>query len=79
LDDLAASSIVVLPKILTADLSKLSGVPDKVEGLVVLDQTTVAIVSDNDFDIGKFDEHGNNVGQGVKTKVVVIGLPQPLP
>ena len=79
LDDLAASSIVVLPKILAADLSKLSGVPDKVEGLVVLDQTTVAIVSDNDFDIGKFDEHGNNVGPGVKTKIVVIGLPQPLP
>jgi Esterase-like activity of phytase len=79
LDDLAASSIVVLPKILVADLSKLSGVPDKVEGLVVLDQTTVAIVSDNDFDIGKFDENGANIGEGVKTKIVVIGLPQPLP
>jgi hypothetical protein len=78
LDDLAASNIVVLPKILVADLSKLPGVPDKVEGLVVLDQITVAIVSDNDFDIGKFDKNGNNVGEGVKTKIVVIGLPQPL-
>jgi hypothetical protein len=56
-----------------------SGVPDKVEGLVVLDQTVLAIVSDNDFDIGKFDENGNNVGEGVKTKIVVIGLPKPLP
>jgi Esterase-like activity of phytase len=79
LDDLAASSIVVLPKILVADLSKLPGVPDKVEGLVVLDQITVAIVSDNDFDIGKFDENGDNVGEGVKTKIMVIALPQPLP
>jgi Esterase-like activity of phytase len=79
LDDLAASSVVVLPKILVADLSKLPGVPDKVEGLVVLDRLTVAIVSDNDFDIGKFDDNGNNVGQGVKTKIVVIGLPRPLP
>ena len=79
LEDLAPSSIVALPKTLVADLSKLPGVPDKVEGLVVLDQTTVAIVSDNDFDIGTFDENGNNVGPGVKTKIVVIGLPKPLP
>jgi hypothetical protein len=79
LDDLAASRIVALPKTLVADLSKLPGLPDKVEGLGVLDQTTVAIVSDNDFDVGTFDEHGNNVGPGVKTKIVVIGLPQPLP
>ena len=78
-DNLAASSIVALPKTLVADLSKLPGMPDKVEGLVVLDQITVAIVSDNDFDIGEFDENGNNVGEGVKTKIVVIGLPQPLP
>src|SRR5262245_6065291 len=79
LDDLAASSIVALPKTLVADLSKLPGVPDKVEGLVVLDQTTVAIVSDNDFDIGTSDENGNNVGPGVKTKIVVIGLAKLLP
>jgi hypothetical protein len=78
-DSIAARSIVVLPKILAADLSKRSGLPDKVEGLVVLDQTPVAIVSDNDFDIGTFDERGNNIGEGVKTKIVVIGLPQPLP
>jgi hypothetical protein len=47
--------------------------------LVVLDQTTVAVVSDNDFDIGKFDENGDNVGEGAKTKIVVIGIPKPLP
>jgi hypothetical protein len=79
LADPAASSIIALPKVPVADLSKLPGVPDKVEGLVVLDQITVAIVSDNDFDIGKFDENGNNVGEGVKTKIVVVGLPKPLP
>jgi hypothetical protein len=79
LDDPAASNLVVLPKMQVADLSKLSAVPDKVEGLVVLDQTTVAIVSDNDFDIGKFDENGDNVGEGVKTNIVVIGLLKALP
>jgi hypothetical protein len=79
LDHLGASSIAVLPKTLVADLSKLPGVPDKVEGLVVLDQITVTIVNDNDFDIGKLDENGDNVGEGAKTKIVVIGLPQPLP
>jgi hypothetical protein len=79
LEDLTPSRIVALPKTLVADLSKLPDVPDKVEGLVVLDQTTVAVVNDNDFDIGMFDENGNNVGPGVKTKTVVIGLPHPLP
>jgi Esterase-like activity of phytase len=79
LEDLAAASIVALPKTLMADLSRQPGIPDKVEGLVVLDRITVAIVSDNDFDIGKFDENGDNVGEGVKTKIVMIGLPKPLP
>jgi Esterase-like activity of phytase len=79
LEDLAPSGIVALPKTLVTDLSTLPGIPDKVEGLAVLDRTTVAIVGDNDFDIGTFDENGNNVGPGVKTKIMVIGLPQPLP
>jgi Esterase-like activity of phytase len=79
LDDLAASNIVALPKTLVADLSKLAGMPKKIEGLMVLDQVTVAIVSDNDLDVGTFDERGNNVGEGVKTKIVRIGLAKPLP
>ena len=72
------SRIVALPKTLMVDLSMLPGTPDKVEGLVVLDSTTVAIINDNDFDIGTFDENGNNVGPGVKTKIVVIRLSRPL-
>ena len=79
LEDPAPSGITPLPKTLVADLSKLPGIPDKVEGLAVLNRTTVAIIGDNDFDVGTFDEHGNNVGPGVKTKIMVIGLPQALP
>jgi hypothetical protein len=79
LKDLAPSGIMALPKTLVADLLKLPGIPDKVEGLAVLNRTTVAIIGDNDFDVGTFDESGNNVGPGVKTKIMVIGLPQALP
>jgi hypothetical protein len=79
LEDLAPSGIMALPKTLVADLSKLPGIPDKVEGMAVLDRSIVAIVGDNDFDVGTFDENGNNVGSGVKTKIIIIGLAKPLP
>lgn len=81
LDDPANSDIRVLPKTLVVDLSALKGVPEKVEGVAVLDARTLAIANDNDFDSeeSQYDEGGNNIGKGKKSQILVILLDKRLP
>jgi hypothetical protein len=77
--DPAEDCITVLTKSLAVDLSTIAEMPDKIEGVAIVDRTTVAVANDNDFDIGNFDRAGNNVGQGLQSKILFVTLPQPLP
>jgi hypothetical protein len=77
--DPAAEGVSMLGRTLVADLSTIPGLPEKLEGIAILDSTTVAIANDNDFDLGKLDQYGNNVGEGVKSQILMVTLPQPLP
>jgi len=81
LADPATGEMRALPKLLIADLSTLVGVPEKIEGVAVLDQHTIAISNDNDFDSEEsvYDQDGNNVGKGKKSHIVLISLEKPLP
>jgi hypothetical protein len=81
LADPASADIRVLPKSLVLDLSKFKDMPEKIEGIAVIDRTTIAISNDNDFDSeeSKYDEQGNNVGKGKKSHIFIIALDQPLP
>lgn len=74
-ESLAVVGILPLVKSLALDLTSLSGVPNKLEGLAILDSSTLVVANDNDFDIGRFDNKGNNVGQGERSQIVTIGLP----
>ena len=67
------------PKSLVVDLSTISEMPDKIEGVAIVDRSTVAVANDNDFDIGNFDASGKNVGQGLQSKILLVTLPRPLP
>ena len=78
LSDPAAEGIQALPKTLVVDLTRISGVPAKLEGLAVANRTTIVITNDNDFDLGQFDAAGNNVGHGTPSQVVGIRLDKPL-
>ncbi len=75
----ADDRITVLAKTPVVDLSTISEMPDKIEGVAIVDRSTVAVANDNDFDIGNFDPSGNNVGQGRQSKILLVTLPQPLP
>jgi hypothetical protein len=77
--DLASDGIFPLAKTLAIDLTDLPKVPDKLEGLAILDPSTIVVANDNDFDVGKFDQNGRNDGSGDKSKLVTISLFQPLP
>ena len=55
--------------------------PEKIEGVAVIDRNTIAISNDNDFDSeeSKYDEQGNNVGKGKRSRILIISLAKPLP
>jgi hypothetical protein len=71
--------IAVLPKSLQVDLATMPGVPRKIEGLAVLDQSSVAIANDNDFDFVSFDAEGNAELGGVRCQLLVLKLVSALP
>ena len=71
------SSVPVLPKTLRVDLAALSGVPGKIEGVALVDCSTLAIANDNDFDIGNVSS-GTNVGTGAKSVLQLIKLDAPI-
>jgi len=78
--DPASAEVRVLPKTLVLDLSSLKGMPEKIEGIALLDQNTIAVANDNDFDSedSKYDAEGNNVGKGKISQILVISLAKPL-
>jgi hypothetical protein len=49
--------------------------PRKIEGLAIVGEHTLAIVNDNDFDVGSFDAMGVNHGRQVKSELVVLRTP----
>jgi hypothetical protein len=81
LDDPAKAELRALPKTLVIDLVSLKGVPEKIEGIALLDQNTIAIANDNDFDSeeSQYDAEGNNIGKGKKSQILLIHLDKPLP
>jgi hypothetical protein len=80
LEDPAKEKIAVLAKTLVVDLGKFNDMPEKIEGLVILDKNTIAVANDNDFDTAesKYDADGNNIGRGTKNQVIVVSLTKEL-
>jgi hypothetical protein len=70
--DLAAAGVTPLAKTLLVDLDALEGMPDKIEGMALIDGTTIAVANDNDFDIGEIGADGKNVGEGKKSQILVV-------
>lgn len=68
-----------MAKTLLTELSAIPEMPEKIEGVAIIDASTVAVDNDNDFDIGNIDQSGNNVGAGLKSQILMVTLPQPLP
>jgi hypothetical protein len=81
LDDPALAQVRVLPKSLVLDLSSLYGIPEKIEGVALLDRNTIAVVNDNDFDSedSRYDAEGHRSGKETKTQILVISLAKALP
>ena len=46
--------------------------PEKIEGIALIDQSTIAVSNDNDFDSeeSKYDAAGNNIGKGKISQIL---------
>ncbi|TGB12393.1 esterase-like activity of phytase family protein [Streptomyces sp. MZ04] len=82
LDDPADSGVPVLKKRLVVDLGGIEGVPDKIEGVALVNSRTLALINDNDFGMTDgpeaFDKDGRLVDSGVETSVTYVRLPKGL-
>ncbi|MEV0320166.1 esterase-like activity of phytase family protein [Streptomyces sp. NPDC050658] len=80
LDDPADSGVPVLKKRLVVDLGRVQGVPDKIEGVALVNSRTLALINDNDFGMTDgpeaFDENGRLVDSGVESTVLYVRLPK---
>ena len=73
----AASGVVALPKELIVDLGTLPGIPEKIEGITILDWNTIAVSNDNDFNVGP-TTCDLNQGPGTKNSIFTINLSKSL-
>jgi hypothetical protein len=76
-DTLSANGVVALEKELVLDLSTLGPLPDKIEGLTVIDGNTLAVSNDNDFQVGA-PTCGTNDSTGVSSNIFIIKLDKPI-
>jgi hypothetical protein len=73
--DLAAAGVTPLSKTLWLDLEAVPGMPDKIEGVALVDDATVAVINDNDFAIGEFDDAGRHIGTRVPSTLFILQAP----
>ncbi|MDZ4769369.1 MAG: esterase-like activity of phytase family protein [Chloroflexota bacterium] len=72
--DMSGMTDGMMSKTMVIDLSTLAETPNKIEGMALVDDDTIAIANDNDFDIGDFGADGMNVGTGLVSQILVIDL-----
>jgi phytase-like protein len=79
--DIAGAGVTVVPKLLALDLNTVAGAPKKIEGVAVIDPSTIAVINDNDFGMtdgtGAFDANGRLVDSDVATTLVTLRLSRP--
>lgn len=68
-----------IAKTSAVNVSSLPNMPGKIEGLAIIDRSTIAVINDSDFAIGDLDAAGMNKSTGVKTVLAIITLDKPLP
>jgi hypothetical protein len=76
--DASSEEFIPMRKKLIADLSSISEIPDKLEGLAVLDSTTFAIVNDNDFEFDGIRKDGKTLRSGKKSHLIILRSPKSL-
>ncbi|MDJ1183333.1 esterase-like activity of phytase family protein [Roseofilum casamattae] len=77
--DLATQGIIPVRKNLLVDLGEFAEIPGKIEGLAIIDASTIAIGNDNDFGFDSFDDRGQAVNNSRANMLAIVELDRPLP
>lgn len=78
-EQLTTNGITPVAKRLLVDLSQIPQIPNKIEGLTIVNPTTLAIGNDNDFGFDKFDARGRAIPNSIANSLFILRLPQALP
>ncbi len=75
------SDVAVTPvsKSLVFHSATLPAMPGKIEGLAIVNKTTLAIANDNDFDVGPIGPDGMNQGTQKKSYIITLQVPDIAP
>ena len=80
---LSAAQLTPLAKTLIVDLDTVDGMPGKIESIIVVSPSELAVANDNDFGLTDFpawDANGNLTNDTlVKSRILYVDLPAPLP
>lgn len=79
LDHLTTNGITPVSKSLMLDLSQIPEMPNKIEGLTIVNPKAIALGNDNDFGFERFDANERAVNNNLPTELVILHLPQALP
>lgn len=78
-EQLRTNSITPVSKSLLVDLSQVPRMPEKTEGLTIVNPTAIAVGNDNDFGFDSFDPDGRAVNNNLLNELLILRLPQALP
>ena len=80
-EDLAAAGVVPAAKSLVVDLNQVVGktLPQKIEGMAILDRWTIVVGNDNDYNMKTLDADCNVTHGDVASELLFVRLGSPLP
>lgn len=78
-EQLASNSIVPVGKTMVTDLSKIPAMMEKIEGLTIIDDRSIAVGNDNDFGFSGFDAQGRAINNDLPTTLLTLRLSKVLP
>jgi hypothetical protein len=78
-EQLASNGITPARKTAIADLSQIPGMMDKIEGLTIINDRTIAVGNDNDFGFSGFTTQGRAINNDLPTTILTLRLSRPLP
>ena len=77
-EQLAENDVTPVNKSLMVDLSKVPEMPEKIEGLTIVNPMAIAVGNDNDFGFDSFDSTGRAVNNNLPNELLIVRLPQAL-
>jgi hypothetical protein len=78
-EQLSSNGVTPVGKSMVSDLSKIPAMMEKIEGLTILNDRSIAVGNDNDFGFSSFDPQGRAINNDLPTTLLTLRLSKALP